>query len=153
MPAPPSARCAKHVEAAAIDVCQRCGSFVCGECSNIRDEDVYCGDCALLLDRRPSGRPLAAFVLASAGAPGLLLTSILPFGFGPIVGVLVFLMVGPGIALSLLLAERAARKRKETPARGVFYRPAWVALSIDFALFLTVVAIAVYVVFIGATHD
>lgn len=127
MPPPPSARCAKHVDAAAVDVCQRCGSFVCGACSNVRREDVYCPSCTTLLDRPASSLPQVAFSIAISAVPALSLTLI------PLVGILglAWFFLAPSIAIVLLLQERTARRSSETPASTTFYRLAWGAVAFD----------------------
>jgi hypothetical protein len=40
------ARCGTHPEIAAVDVCKRCGKFLCGECLELLGEDAYCASCA-----------------------------------------------------------------------------------------------------------
>ena len=134
---PPSARCARHAEVPAVDVCQRCGSFVCGECVNIRKEDVYCAACAVILERPGSRRPLLGLLAALLAPLPLLAGSIasevlrsslgqLPTFAGLLGSVLVWVL-----AMSLLLYERA---HGEAGARRSLYRVAWAAVWADLAL-------------------
>ena len=136
---PPSARCSRHPAAPAVDVCQRCGAFVCGECVNIRAEDIYCPACVPFLDRPASPRSARALISALVG-PVVLLTS----GFGPtparLLGAPLFLLAS-AIALALLLQERAARHRKQAPAKGFLYPLAWLAIGLDALLLVGLLAI------------
>ncbi len=138
MPSTPpfGARCAKH-PVAAVDVCQRCGAFVCGECVNIRAEDVFCGDCARLLDRPRSARAKVALGLAAAPVP---LTAVMSFAFGGI---------GTGIGLGLLIPLSAAavalllqERRAQTP-RGAAYLLGWIAVALDALAIAAVLAVLV----------
>ncbi len=40
------ARCPRHPESAAVELCVRCGSFVCTACVVPRQGESYCVDCA-----------------------------------------------------------------------------------------------------------
>ena len=135
------ARCAKHADAAAVDVCQRCGTFICGECVHIRAEDEFCADCALILDRPAPTRPKLAFGLAVAPLPlGVALT--LSAGtVGTLVG-LALLLPLIASALALILQERAARQRGQAPLTGRFYPLSWVMIALDL---LATAALVVFV--------
>lgn len=54
--APGGARCATHPDVAAVATCARCGSFLCGDCTDVVGESPYCAPCVVLLRReaRPS---------------------------------------------------------------------------------------------------
>ncbi len=43
---PTGASCARHPEKAALQVCERCGSFCCGVCSEAVEGRDYCEACA-----------------------------------------------------------------------------------------------------------
>lgn len=63
-----SARCARHPEAPAVDTCQRCGAFVCGDCLELREGRGYCPDCFIRSQSGPaSKRAIAAIVLGIVG--------------------------------------------------------------------------------------
>lgn len=63
-----SARCSRHVEAPAVDVCQRCGTFVCGDCLELREGEPFCPDCFMRAKTGgASGRAIAALVLGIIG--------------------------------------------------------------------------------------
>lgn len=129
--APPSgALCAKHPEVAAVDVCQRCGLFVCGECVDIRAEDVFCADCARILDRPAPARPKWAFAFAAAPGPVAIALS---YGAG-VIGTLVGIGLAVPLsscALALILQERSARRASKSPRGGAFYPLTWVMLALD----------------------
>jgi hypothetical protein len=65
----PGARCAHHPERAALDVCQRCGAFICFDCIRSVTAIVYCQACpARLTASRPvSGSIWVALALAWVG--------------------------------------------------------------------------------------
>lgn len=52
---PTGARCAKHPEAAAVAPCARCGTFLCGACTEVVGEAAYCAECVVWL--RQNGPP------------------------------------------------------------------------------------------------
>ncbi len=58
------AMCAKHGDVAAVDICSRCGAFVCAGCEelSVRDE-VFCTPCFERVNRKKSllARLLASF--------------------------------------------------------------------------------------------
>jgi hypothetical protein len=135
------ARCASHIEAAAVDLCQRCGSFICGECVNIRLEDAFCPACAALMDRPPSRRAKIAFALALA-APCFVLT-----GFA---GLSLAMLCLPAAALALLLQEASLRRRGESVAKGPWFTPAVILVSIDIALSATLVGFLAWALAHGA---
>jgi hypothetical protein len=130
----PGARCAKHPAVAAVDTCQRCGAFVCGECTNIRDEDVYCADCVKLLDRRIPSRAPGALALTIGALFSQVVAALLPFGF--YLGAFV-LVGGSAIALALMLRERGDGDPR---ARKLTYRLAWAALAFNGLIAIGLVA-------------
>ena len=129
--APPSgARCAKHPDVAAVDVCQRCGVFVCGECVFIRTEDVFCADCARILDRPAPARPKWAFAFAAAPGPVAVALSFVAGSIGFLVGAGLLLPL-TACALALILQERSARRAGQSPRAGAFYPLTWMMLAVD----------------------
>jgi hypothetical protein len=61
------AHCGKHPEVAAVELCTRCGTFLCGDCVEyVRDETAACSDCApLLRGVKASARAKVAPLLAA----------------------------------------------------------------------------------------
>ena len=53
---PTGARCANHPDTAAVATCARCGSFLCGDCTELVGESPYCAPCVGVLrrDAKPS---------------------------------------------------------------------------------------------------
>jgi hypothetical protein len=63
---PAGARCGLHGDVAAVDLCKRCGRFLCGECVQLVGEDAYCADCVGKLDGPPSRLASATLFLGIA---------------------------------------------------------------------------------------
>ena len=74
------ALCGRHPTVAAVEICTRCGTFVCGECVAYRaDEQPYCTDCLAHLDHaRPSRRASVGLGLSIGAASGVLVGVVLP---------------------------------------------------------------------------
>ncbi|MDP3502325.1 MAG: DUF4190 domain-containing protein [Myxococcales bacterium] len=66
MPTPAGASCPLHPGALAVDVCERCGRFVCGDCTVLRDERALCTGCAAAVSS-PSSRATLALVCGALG--------------------------------------------------------------------------------------
>ena len=67
MPVPDAAQCARHPDALAVEVCGRCGAFVCDQCLQLGDDEVRCPACWERLMERASTRSLVALVLSVIG--------------------------------------------------------------------------------------
>jgi hypothetical protein len=67
MPVATGARCATHPEVAAVEICQRCGAFVCGSCLELKGTEVLCTTCFARQAGKPSRRAVAALVLGILG--------------------------------------------------------------------------------------
>jgi hypothetical protein len=65
--------CAKHAGASAVEVCTRCGAFLCAECVEyVEQEQPVCATCADLLRRAKTPAVLKASpVLGAIGLIGL----------------------------------------------------------------------------------
>jgi hypothetical protein len=61
---PAGARCGLHAEVAAVDVCQRCGRFLCGDCVELAADEVYCADCAPKVNQPASLLAKAGLIIA-----------------------------------------------------------------------------------------
>lgn len=65
-PLPAGGRCATHPEAAAVEVCSRCGGFTCAACLQLDEQEPHAATCAACHAREgatgPSGRAVAALV-------------------------------------------------------------------------------------------
>ena len=66
MPTPAGATCPLHPGVLAVDVCERCGRFVCGDCTVLRDERTLCTECAAVATS-PSARATLALVCGGLG--------------------------------------------------------------------------------------
>lgn len=98
MPTPAGATCPRHAAALAVDVCERCGRFVCGDCAVLKGEKTWCSECAAV-PHTASARATLALVLGVAG----------------------FLLCGPVsiAAIALGLVEQRSIERRETPVEGL----------------------------------
>jgi hypothetical protein len=140
---PAGARCAKHPEALAVAPCSRCGTFLCGACTELVREEAFCADCVEWLRR--NGSP-------SRGVQGLI-----ALGVVGILGFPVCLFLAPVVNLvaavaCLLGATRELRRirRGEGPLRGL--RQAKVARvlgAVNLVLALLWIAAFVYGLFYG----
>ncbi|MFP2928591.1 hypothetical protein ACLESO_26030 [Pyxidicoccus sp. 3LG] len=62
-------RCGAHPDLAAVATCARCGTFLCGECTEVLGESPYCAPCIEVLRRsaKPSRVVQVALVLNVLG--------------------------------------------------------------------------------------
>jgi len=99
VPVPDAAQCARHPDKLAVEVCSRCGAFVCDECLQLGDDEVRCPACWERLMERASTRALVALVLAVVGT--------------------FYLTLLPGV-VGLVLAQQELRAiaRGESPESG-----------------------------------
>jgi hypothetical protein len=85
-PAPASPRCPAHQQAA-VATCTRCGTFLCGECTELLGEAAWCASCVDFLRKHgpSSGGVRAALGLDLAGLLSLPLCVFLArFGLSPV---------------------------------------------------------------------
>jgi len=97
MPIASGALCPRHDGVLAVDLCERCGAFVCGDCLVLHQGRTLCTPCSLA-PLGPSRRATASVVLAVLGwllCPPLTL-----------------------VAVSLAWAEQAAIERREASVEG-----------------------------------
>ena len=69
------ARCATHPSTGAVEVCGRCGSYLCADCMELEGFDgVYCAPCFVKVSPRApaSGRAPGALVMALVAFSGCL---------------------------------------------------------------------------------
>jgi hypothetical protein len=145
---PAGARCATHASVAAVDLCQRCGRFLCGECVELVGEDAYCADCAARVN-------VPASKLARAG---LIVTGVSWLAFGgfafgyraPLFLIGLVLVPGPGALAALTLAALEWRRMKAGLSAAHGRR--WVVATFVFAtplllLSLAMIAFAAFVFF------
>ncbi len=105
------AACAKHPDSAAVEVCARCGGFLCAECVEyLQDEVPACDACAhLARHARPPAALKASPFLGLLGLSGLAAGYTLPARLA--LGVwLVAIPIGvAGLALSIQHGRRLSR--------------------------------------------
>ena len=115
---PSGARCGAHAEVAAVDVCQRCGRFLCGDCVELLDEEVYCAECAARVNLPPS--LLAKAAPAAAGFAWLAFAAATLGLRGPLSFFVLVVVPAPTAraALAMALVEWRRIKASASPARG-----------------------------------
>lgn len=92
---PPGAACGAHPDRAAVDLCSRCGAFVCLECVTSVAATVLCRPCAGRVREAPDELPAPVVRALVLTAGGLLFP---PLGFA-------------GVLLSAWQLRRSARSR------------------------------------------
>ncbi len=138
----PGARCGLHAEVAAVDLCQRCGRFLCGDCVELVREEVYCADCAQRMDLPPALLAKASLVMtASAWAAAALFALSLP---STLFFALLVIVPGPVALAALVLGviEWRRIKRGASPWRG--RRPVLASLVLAPPLFLAMLGLWLY---------
>ncbi len=111
---PLGARCASHPEAPAVATCTRCGTFLCGACTELSGEDAFCASC-LRLYQRAGPAPRIVQGLIVLGIAGLVCSPV-TFALGglpPLIS-----MVSAGLALTVARGELRRIARDEAPLRG-----------------------------------
>lgn len=140
-----SARCAQHSETPAVVACARCGTFLCGECVELRRDESYCRDCARRLDAPASAKAKLACALTTLSFPGMfLLGFVAPLRLpGFALGILALVL---GIALALTERAKLARGELSPRTRPWLYAAAAGAVlsggAVAFVLFVLVRTIA-----------
>jgi hypothetical protein len=76
-----SSECARHPGVAAVDICSRCGTFVCGDCVEYQGDDVpFCQPCIALVRVVPASMRSRLTVAAAAPALAILIAGFLVKG-------------------------------------------------------------------------
>lgn len=57
--------CASHPSVIAVDTCQRCGRFVCGDCVTLERDETYCAECAPKAKQRTKAVVVTALVASA----------------------------------------------------------------------------------------
>jgi len=112
-PEPVGPRCGKHPEAAAVAPCTRCGTFVCGACTEVLGEAAYCTDCVTWL--RHNGPPSRVVQgLIGLSIAGLLCSPLLLALPVPMLNV-----IAAALGLWVPTRELDRIRRGEGPLRGM----------------------------------
>ncbi len=135
------ATCGAHAGVVAVDLCPRCGRFLCGECVELVGEQAFCASCASVVTARPS-RPARWSV-------GFSLVGLVGMGLGLFTqgraGLLVWALAMPTGVLGFALALQAlrgapspatVRRAKWGRALATLHLLAVFALLVSFAAFL-----------------
>lgn len=65
-----TSECARHPGVTAVDICSRCGTFVCGDCVEYQGDDVpFCQPCVALVRAVPA--TVRSRLTVAFAAPGL----------------------------------------------------------------------------------
>ncbi len=141
------ASCGKHPGVAAVEICSRCGTFLCGECVEYFNEVTpACASCLPLLKGSPASvRARISPVLSSVGLFGLVAGFLARGRMGLAVWALSFLFGFAGIAfgvqeLRLIRAGQAGTRGRRWAIVGLvigaLFALGFAALSLSFALFI-----------------
>ncbi|MBK7863631.1 MAG: hypothetical protein IPJ65_34495 [Archangiaceae bacterium] len=142
---PSAARCGEHPEVAAVDVCKRCGRFLCGDCVELVGEDAYCAACAakVALPLSKVARLAVALALFGWGVVGV---AVLTSREHPL-GVLAVLLPGPAGLVAMVVAVLEWRRARRAHGEQRSQRVAFVALVLAAPLFLLMSVLVAYGVF------
>jgi hypothetical protein len=102
----------------AVDLCTRCGSFLCASCVEYLDTAPYCARCLALVTARPSLRARVSAALSGAGVLGMFVGLIVQGRPGLGVWALAVPTGFAGLAASLQELAAIARGEAPTPGRG-----------------------------------
>lgn len=140
------ASCGKHPGVAAVEICSRCGTFLCGECVEYFNEVTpACASCLPLLSGSPaSARARVSPVLTSVGLSGLVAGFLARGRVGLAIWALSFLLGFAGLAfgvqeLRLIRAGQAGTRGRRWAIAGLvvggLFALLFGALVLSFALF------------------
>lgn len=140
------AHCGKHPAVAAVEICTRCGTFLCGECVEYFNEVTpACAACLPLLKGSPaSARARVSPLLTTLGFNGLVAGLLVRGRWGLAIWVLSFLLGFAGIAfgvqeLRLIRAGQAGTRGRGWAIAGLLigglFALGFAALALSFALF------------------
>jgi len=147
VPSVAGASCGKHPAVPAVDICARCGSFLCGECVEyFGDATPACASCLPLMKGTPASvRARLSPLLALVALSGLPLGTLIHGRRGLGVWLLSFFLGFSGLALGvqelrLIKAGQAGTRGRRWAMGGVIlgtiYALGFGALLIAFATFL-----------------
>ena len=138
MKAPPSslagAHCGAHPAVSAVEICSRCGTFLCGECVEyFREVTPACANCLPLLRGAPASvRARISPVLSLAGLAGLVAGFLVRGRPGLATWALSFVVGFAGIAFGV--QELRLIRDGQTVTRGRGWSRAWLVIGALFAL-------------------
>lgn len=110
---PVGARCASHPEAPAVALCARCGTFLCGECTELRDETAYCAPCLRVYRRAGPASRIVQGLIAWSIAGLVCCPLMFVGGLPPLIS-----LVAVGLALTVARGELRRIARDEAPLQG-----------------------------------
>lgn len=138
--------CGKHPAVAAVEICSRCGTFLCGECVEyFNDVTPACAACLPLLAGGPaSARARISPLLSTLGVGGLVAGLVIRGRPGLAIWALSFVLGFAGLAfgvqeLRLIRADQAGKRGRRWAIAGLivggFFALGFAALVLSFALF------------------
>ncbi len=140
------AHCGNHPAVAAVEICSRCGTFLCGECVEyFKETTPACSNCLPVLEGGPaSTRARISPLLSVVGLVGLVAGFMVRGRPGLAIWATSFLLGFSGIAfgvqeLRLIRADQAGKKGRNWARVGVaigsIFALLFAALVFSFALF------------------
>ena len=125
-----SATCVNHPSSLATDNCSRCGDFICGECIETKDWEIFCTKCHNRVEKH-TPRATTALVLSILSLQGCLFLGI------------------PAVILGY--QELKAIERGESPAGGKnMVKGAVILGAITSALMVLIIAALIIALIVGA---
>lgn len=119
-PAPASPRCPTH-QRPAVATCVRCGTFLCGECTELLDDAAYCASCVAIVAPRFGPIPRSLLAVSGLVLLGMLSTAaaFLP-GFPSLLSFPRWLLLGVSGALGLWVPTRVLHRidQEQAPRRA-----------------------------------
>lgn len=110
------AHCANHPAVGAVEICARCGSFLCGDCVEyFRDETPVCSTCLPLMAPKPASlRSKLAPVVSSIGLVAMVSGFLFPGrpGLAVWLGGMIFTFTGLTLAMLELRQKASPSGRK-----------------------------------------
>jgi hypothetical protein len=138
-----NAVCAHHPQVGAVDICSRCGAFLCGECAlYVREVVPACAACKPLLELEgPASRLAWLSPPLSAAGLALLLAGLFVDGLDGLCLWAAAHVPGAG-GLALSVRELLRINRKRAPRRGRWLARLGLGLGVVFALLAAALAVA-----------
>jgi hypothetical protein len=112
------ALCAAHPELTAVDLCARCGSFLCSECVDFAGDQTYCAACLKVVTNRASRPARLSVVVSVLGVLGMLAGLVVRGRAGLVIWAAAIPTGFVGFALAVQTLRGAPTSQSRTWARG-----------------------------------
>lgn len=145
------ALCGKHPQVTAVEVCTRCGSFLCGECVDYLDDTTaYCAPCLGLVSAKVSLRAKGSLVLSAGGVVGMLLGLVVRGRSGLALWGVAIPTGFVGLALAIQELRSITRHEASAAGRSIASFARWVGVVHTALVLALVAAFVLFVTRLGA---